>query len=95
MTSIDGLEEFIPVDGNAVGGDLRDLFAVDVTTATLTCDGCGMSAEMGAVRVYGGTMGAVFRCAACDTAVFRMVRTPRGLVVDMRGARTLAVGFTG
>ncbi|MGV8839637.1 MAG: DUF6510 family protein [Bauldia sp.] len=83
--------DFIPLDGNAVAGELSDLFARDVTTATIHCGGCGSSAEIGSVRVYGGAMGSIFRCRTCDTAVVRMVRTPRGFAIDMRGASRLFV----
>lgn len=83
--------DFIPLDGNAVAGDLSEIFARDVTTAMICCGGCGASAEMGAVRVYGGAMGSIFRCITCDTAVVRMVRTPRGFAIDMRGASQLLV----
>jgi len=83
--------DFIPLDGNAVAGDLSEVFARDVTTATICCGGCGSSAEVGAVRVYGGAMGSIFRCITCDTAVVRMVRTPRGFAIDMRGAAQLLV----
>jgi hypothetical protein len=85
-------EGAVPLDGNAAAGLLRELFAVDVTVATLTCGGCGGVAQVGEVRVYGGPMGAIFRCAACDTAVLRLSRTPTGLWLDMRGARSLCVG---
>ena len=39
-----------PLDGNAAGGRLRELFALDVTAAEIICDGCGAVAEIGAVR---------------------------------------------
>ena len=81
----------LPLDGNAEGGLLRELFAPDVTAAEVTCDGCGAVAAVGAVRVYGAAMGAVFRCAHCDAVVIRLTQTPAGLVLDMRGARRLFV----
>jgi len=34
----------------------------------------------------------VLRCAGCDTAVLRVVRTPMGLWLDMQGARSLKIG---
>ena len=79
------------LDGNAAGGRLRELFALDVTAAEIICDGCGAIAEVGAVRSYGGAMGAVLRCAHCDTVVLRLTHTPAGLWLDMRGARRLFV----
>ena len=79
------------LDGNAEGGLLSELFALDVTAAEITCGGCGAVAPVGAVRVYGVAMGAVFRCAHCDTVVLRLTHTPAGLYLDMRGAQRLFV----
>jgi hypothetical protein len=83
----------IPLDGNAAGGLLQELFARDVTAAEIVCDGCGAIAAIGAVRVYGGSMGAVLRCAHCDTVVLRLTHTPDGLWLDMQGARRLFVAL--
>jgi len=85
--------DMLPLDGNAAGGLLRELFALDLTNAEITCGGCGASAPIGAIRVYGGTMGAVLRCAHCDTAVLRIAHTPAGLFLDMHGARRLFVAM--
>jgi Family of unknown function (DUF6510) len=85
--SMDHHQDAIPLDGNATAGLLRELFAFDVTAAVVTCDGCGKVAQVGDVRVYGGRMGAIFRCAHCDTVVIRLTHTPAGLWLDMRGAR--------
>jgi alpha-D-ribose 1-methylphosphonate 5-triphosphate synthase subunit PhnI len=81
----------MPLDGNAEGGLLSELFALDVTAAEITCSGCGVVAAIGEIRVYASTMGAVFRCAHCDTVVMRLTRTPAGLFLDMHGARRLFV----
>jgi hypothetical protein len=80
-----------PVDGNAVAGLLRELFAFEMTTATVTCGGCGAHSQVAEARVYGGTMGAIFRCVHCGTAVVRLVRTPEGYALDMQGTRRLFV----
>lgn len=82
-------EPFAPLDGNAVAGLLSELFAIDVTAARVTCGGCGSVSVVGEVSVYGGAMGAVFRCAHCDTAMIRLTRTKAGYWLDMRGARSL------
>ena len=81
----------VPLDGNATAGLLREVFACEMTVAMVTCSGCGAAAPVGAVRVFGGAMGAILRCAGCDTAVFRLARTPRGTWLDLRGARSLFV----
>jgi hypothetical protein len=85
------MDDVLPLDGNAVGGALAELFAIDVTSAVITCVECATSAEIGAIRVYGGTMGAILRCAQCDNVVLRFVRTPTRSTLDMRGTRTLVV----
>jgi hypothetical protein len=81
----------IPLDGNAAAGLLGELFAVDMTVATLTCDGCGAVAEVGAARLYGGDMGAIFRCTQCSAVVVRLSHTPAGLFLDMRGTRCVFI----
>jgi hypothetical protein len=84
-------EDVMPLDGNAAGGLLRELFALDVTAANITCAGCGSVAAIGEARLYAVAMGAVLRCANCNTAVLRLTHTPAGFWLDMRGARTLFV----
>jgi Family of unknown function (DUF6510) len=81
----------IALDGNAAAGLLSELFACEATTAAITCGGCGAIAQVGATRLFGGPMGAIFRCTRCDTAVIRLVRLPTGLRFDMRGAVSLFV----
>ena len=76
----------LALDGNAAGGLLSELFACEMTVAELTCAGCGAVSAIGAMPDYGGSMGAILRCAHCDTAVLRMTHTPAGLWLDMQGA---------
>ena len=40
-------ETGLPLDGNAAAGLLRELFALDVTIAEITCGSCGVVAEVG------------------------------------------------
>jgi hypothetical protein len=80
-----------PLDGNAAGGILSELFAFDVTAASVICEGCESEGEIAQARVYGGTMGALLRCAHCDTVMIRLTHTPRGFFLDMRGTRRLFV----
>jgi hypothetical protein len=81
----------VALDGNAAAGTLSDLFALDVTAASVTCRGCGATFEVGAARVYGGGMGSIFRCVQCNDVIIRLVRTPAGFWLDMQGARRLFV----
>lgn len=80
-----------PLDGNAAGGLLSELFAFDVTAAHVICVGCAAEGEIGQTRVYGGTMGALLRCPQCDTVLIRLTHTPHGYFLDMRGTRRLFV----
>jgi hypothetical protein len=91
MTSDQSCEPAAPLDGNAAAGVLSELFAIDITVASLTCDQCRATVEIGAARVYGGAMGSIFRCPECDHAMIRMVRTPAGFWLDFKGARRLFV----
>ena len=84
-----------PLDGNAAGGILRELFAFDVTTAIVICEGCDAEGEIAQARVYGGSMGALLRCAHCDTVMIRLTHTPQGFFLDMRGARRMFVRAAG
>lgn len=84
-------EAMAPLDGNAAAGAMREIFAFDVTTARVTCRECAAVGQIGETRVFGGTMGFVFRCADCDGVVLRVVRTPAGVWLDMQGARSLRV----
>jgi hypothetical protein len=87
--SMQSHSEAAPLDGNAAAGLLGEIFAIEITSATITCDGCGASAQVGAARLYGGTMGAIFRCLMCGRTIMRVARTSAGLTLDMRGARGL------
>jgi hypothetical protein len=83
--------EEMRLDGNAAGGMLADLFAMDATGASATCAGCGSVAPLGALPEYGQEMGVVLRCASCDTAVLRIARTPGRLHVDFSGVSLLMI----
>jgi len=79
------------LDGNAMAGDLRELFAVDVTTAVATCAGCGEPSVVGRLRVWGPAPGLVARCPSCDDVVLRLVRGPERAWLDLRGAVSLEI----
>ena len=79
------------LDGNAAGGILSEVFAFDITTALVTCDGCGSTGPGASARLYGGSMGTILRCVHCGTAVMRLTHTPRGYCFDLLGARRVFV----
>jgi hypothetical protein len=73
------------LDGNAMAGDLREIFAVDVTTARYVCAGCGHADAVATLRLWGPEPGVVARCPGCAEVVLRVVHTPDRIVLDMRG----------
>lgn len=83
--------DFEALDGNAAAGLLRELFALEMTEASITCAHCGFVGAIGTARLYGGSMGAIFRCANCEGIVIRLVRNPAGLWLEMQGTRRLFV----
>jgi hypothetical protein len=82
------------LDGNALAGDLREIFATDVTAALYTCGGCGHADAIATLRMWGPAPGRVARCPHCDDVVLRLVQTPDRIVLDLRGAVRLEISRT-
>ena len=78
------------LDGNAVAGLLRELFAVEMTTAIGTCAGCGAAGPVGAVHAYRGA-GIVLRCPHCNNVLAKIVTNDSQVWIDSQGIRTLQV----
>ena len=78
-------------DGNVLAGPMREIFAVDVTSATGRCVGCGRAGPIATLRVYRHAPGLVARCPACDSVVLRLVRGPRTAWLDLRGTVSLEI----
>jgi ribosomal protein S27E len=83
------------LDGNAAAGLLDEVFMFEATTAVVTCAGCGASGPIGAAVVYASAMGTVVRCARCSEVLIRGAELPGRIVVDMRGAATIALPVPG
>lgn len=77
------------LDGNAAAGLLQEIFALEITTAQITCEACGSTGAVGSMRLYAAPMGAVLRCTHCDGTLLTAVHTPHGHWLEMRGARCL------
>jgi Family of unknown function (DUF6510) len=73
------------LDGNAIGGLLREIFVEEMTVAVTACAGCGAVREVGALAVYVQAPGAVARCPGCDAVLLRVVRSEERLWFDLRG----------
>jgi hypothetical protein len=78
------MEELV-LDGNAVGGLLGEIFALEVTGAGSRCDACGSVEPVGALRVYVHSPGVVVRCPHCDAVLLRVVRDHGRYWLDVRG----------
>jgi uncharacterized Zn finger protein len=79
----------LKVDGNAAAGILQEVFAVEVTTLTGTCDSCGAAEQVGAVSVYARGPGTILRCPHCEAVLMKVVTDGERVWVDLRGVRTL------
>lgn len=87
--------ESLRLDGNAAAGLLAQVFAFDVTAARSTCVGCGQTSPVGALLLYGGEMGTVLRCPACEAVQLRVASIPGRYVIDMQGVVHLEAPASG
>ena len=77
------------LDGNAIAGQLVDVFGAEMTTATGVCAGCGASGLVAELEVYVRAPGTVVRCRSCKSVLMVLV-TARGVTcVDLRGLADL------
>jgi uncharacterized protein DUF6510 len=73
------------LDGNAIAGQLFEIFGAELTTATCVCATCGATAQVAELVVYLRGPGTVARCRSCD-AVLMVLATVREITcVDLRG----------
>ena len=77
------------LDGNAIGGLLREIFALEMTAAESTCAGCGAVNAVGRVEVYVHAPGTVVRCPHCGGVLMKIVRGKGCYWVDLTGTRCL------
>jgi hypothetical protein len=77
------------LDGNAIAGQLFDLFGAEMTTATGVCDHCQSVAQVAQLKVYLRAPGTVVRCRTCESIVMVLVEVRGIACVDMRGLARL------
>ena len=77
----------VMVDGNALAGELSEVFSQDVTVARVACGGCGTVEQLGADHAYTRAPGMVLRCCHCDHVLLVMVRAGEQLRVSLAGSR--------
>jgi Family of unknown function (DUF6510) len=61
------------LDGNAIAGELFELFGMEMTTATGACAHCATTSQIAELRVYSRAPGTVVRCRSCGGVVIVLV----------------------
>jgi ribosomal protein S27E len=77
------------LDGNVLGGELGELFAVDITAAAGQCASCGATGIIAQTVVYADAPGLIARCPACGEVMLRLVRGGGRAWLDLRGIACL------
>ena len=75
------------VDGNALAGELSEVFSREMTVARVACGGCGAVEQLGADHAYIQAPGMVLRCFHCDNVLLVMVRAGDRLRVSFAGTK--------
>jgi hypothetical protein len=78
-----------PLDGNAIGGLLIDVFGAEMTSASGTCGTCGATAPVAELVVYRQAPGTVGRCRACGSILMVFVKARGMTCVDLTGLASL------
>jgi hypothetical protein len=73
------------VDGNAIGGELLEVFGSEMTATTGRCRFCGAVNHVAQLRVYMRAPGAVGRCPACMRVVLVLTRIHGTARIDTSG----------
>ena len=81
------------LDGNALGGALAEIFAVDTTAAHVSCVHCTRSGPLAELALYLGGPGMTARCPGCHEVVLRVARTPDRAYLDLRGTIALSISI--
>jgi DNA-directed RNA polymerase subunit RPC12/RpoP len=81
-----------PVDGNAIGGLLLEVFGAEMTTAVGTCGSCGAESQVAELTVYQPGLGTVVRCRSCGSVLMVFVKARGVTCVDLQGLASLGAG---
>jgi hypothetical protein len=77
------------LDGNALAGLLNEVFGEEMTTAVVTCAGCGAIAVVAEAAVYPSAPGAIVRCRACGGLLMAITQINYVHCVDLMGIEVL------
>lgn len=78
-----------PVDGNAIGGLLIEVFGTEMTGAMGTCASCSATGPVAEFSVYRGGPGTVAYCRACGSRLMVLVQQRGITCVDLEGLARL------
>ena len=79
------------LDGNALAGLFRELFAHEMTAARCVCAACGRSDALGGEIVYPHAPGAVLRCRYCRNVLAVVVRGRDRYWLSLQGLRCVEI----
>ena len=79
------------LDGNAIGGLLREVFGAELTAAWGVCGHCGAAGLVAELEVYVRAPGTVVRCRACHGVVIVLVERRGTFCVSLLGLARLDV----
>jgi len=79
-----------PLDGNAIGGLLIDVFGTEMTAASTTCGTCGSVRPVAELVVYQRAPSAVVRCRTCGSVLMVLVKHTHAIGVDLSGLASLS-----
>ena len=79
------------LDGNALAGQLSDLFSFDLTMAVGRCLNCGKSGMLGDTVVYVAAPGSVARCPHCGAVLATIVESDDKIWLSLAGVSALEV----
>jgi hypothetical protein len=82
------------LDGNAAGGELSKVFAVDIAAALCQCGNCGAIRPFAEAHLYMQGPGVVARCCVCEDVLLRVVSARQSIFLDVRGLTYLRVATT-
>jgi transcription elongation factor Elf1 len=77
------------LDGNAIAGDLFEIFGTEMTAVRGTCTHCGTTGLVAELVVYIRAPGHVARCRNCGNVVMVLVSLRGSTTVDHRSFRLL------
>ena len=73
------------LDGNAAGGELSRIFAVDITSAEGQCANCSAKKRLAEAHLYMQCPGLVARCPHCGHVLLRCADIKGRVFLDLRG----------